>query len=281
MNRQQDRNFSLPLKGNLSLIYLFSLLIAILMGIVSIAGLLFRSSIYPTDDLVRAFVPNDITNLLIGLPILLGSMALAWRSKLLGLLFWTGALFFVFYICIAYVFTLPFSWVFPLYLCLIILSVYTLIALVAHIDGNVVQQILSNAVPVKLSGGVLAGLGSLLFLRVIVVIIQVLSSGAMLTKTELAVHVADFLITPAWVIGGILLWRRKALGYVAGLGLLFQGSMLFVALIIYLLVQPFLTGASFAWVDVIVVFLMGLVCFVPLGLFVRAVMRITYPQAGQ
>ena len=48
------------IKGNLSLIYASSVLIAILMTVASIAGLLYRTSIYPSEELVRSFVPNDV-----------------------------------------------------------------------------------------------------------------------------------------------------------------------------------------------------------------------------
>jgi hypothetical protein len=261
----------LPLKSSVSLIYIFSFVIAILMTIASIAGLQYRTVIYPTDELVKSFVPNDVVNLLIGLPILLGSMWLAWRGKWIGLLCWPGALFFVAYNYLAYVFAMPLNWAFILHLILAAMSVYALIGLAANIDGNLVQQKLSGAVPEKFAGGVLAGLGSLFLLRVIGVLIGALSSGDSLPKTELAVNISDFLTIPAWVIGGILLWRRQAFGYVAGLGLLFQGSMLFIALIVFLLIQPFLTSAPFALADVIVIFAMGLVCFVPFALFVRGV----------
>lgn len=269
MNTHQDLNIALLLKGNLSLIYISSFLITILMTIASIAGLRYRTLIYPTDELMRTFVPNDVTDLFIGLPILLGSMWLAWRGKLIGLLCWVGALFFVFYNYIAYVFAMPLHWVFLFHLPLAILSVYTLIGLIASIDGKVVQQRLSNAVPEKFAGGVLAGLGLLFLLRVIIIVVNAITSGGLLARTELAVSISDFSITPAWIVGGILLWQRKEFGYVTGLGLLFQGSMLFIALIIFLLLQPFLTTARFAIADVVMVFTMGLICFIPFGLFVR------------
>jgi hypothetical protein len=259
------------IKGNLSSIHASSILVAILMTIASIAGLVSRGTIYPTEELVQSFVPNDVVNLLIGLPILLGSMHLAWRGKLIGLLCWTGALFFIFYNYTAYVFAMPLNWAFPMHLILMMLSAYTLVALVAHIDGKAVQQRLDGSVPERLAGGILAGLGILFLLRVIGVLVGALTSGTPLAETELAVNIADFLTTPAWVIGGILLWKRKAFGYVIGLGLLFQGSMLFVALIIFLLLQPILTNAPFAIADVIVIFVMGLICFIPFGFFVRGV----------
>lgn len=271
MNTNQERDANLPIRYNLTLIYALSFIVAILMATASVAGLLFPTVIYPTDELLRSFVSNDVVNLLIGLPILLSSMWLAWRGKLIGVLLWSGALFFVLYNYLVYVFAMPFNVAFLLHLALVTLSVYTLIALVASIDGKAVQQRLTGAVPERLAGGVLAGLGLLFFLRVIGVLVNALTSQTPIAETELALHTADFLIVPAWVIGGVLLWRRKEFGYVTGLGLLFQASMLFIGLIIFLLLQPFLTSAQFVLVDVVVIFTMGMICFIPFALFVRGV----------
>lgn len=273
MKTSDNHQINLPVKGNLTLVYILSFIIAILILIASAVGLQYNTIVYPTEELVQTFISNDVVNLLVGLPILLGSMWLTWRGKLIGLLCWTGALFFVFYNYTAYVFAMPLNWAFPLHLILMTLSTYALVALVAIIDGKVVQQRLSGAVPERFAGGVLAGLGLLFLLRVIGVMVGALTSGTPLAETELAVNIADFLTTPAWVIGGILLWKRKEFGYVTGLGLLFQGGMLFIALIIFLLLQPLLTSALFAFTDVLVIFVMGLVCFIPFGMFVRGVVK--------
>lgn len=77
MNTNQERNASLPIKRDLTLVYAFSLIVAILMAAASITGILYRTVIYPTDELLRAFVPNDVVNLFVGLPILIVSMLLA------------------------------------------------------------------------------------------------------------------------------------------------------------------------------------------------------------
>jgi len=271
MNTNLEHDASLPIKRNLTLIYAFSFVIAILLAAACIEGLLYRTTIYPTEELLRTFVSNDVVNLFIGLPILLGSMWLAWRGKLIGLLCWPGALFFVLYNYIGYVFSMPLNMAFLLHLALVTLSVYTIIGLVASIDGKAVQQWLTGAVPERVGGGILAGLGFLFFVRVIGVIVNAVTSQTPVAEAELALHTSDSLITPAWVIGGILLWRRKEFGYVTGLGLLFQASMLFIALIIFLLLQPLLTTAPFALADVVVIFVMGLICFIPFALFLRGV----------
>jgi hypothetical protein len=271
MNASQERNTSLPTRRNLTLIYLLSVIIAILMAAVSITGLLFRAIIYPTDDLLQSFVPTDVVNLLIGLPILLGSMWLARRGKLIGLLLWPGALFFVLYNYVVYVLVMPLNVAFLLHLALLVLSVYTIIGLISSIDGEAVQQRLTGTVPERVAGGILAALGLLFFLRAAGVMVSALASQAPLAETELAPNVADILIAPALILGGVLLWQRRQFGYVTGLGLLFQASMLFIGLIVFLLVQPFLTDAPFVLVDVVVVFFLGLICFIPFALFVRGV----------
>jgi hypothetical protein len=269
MNTNQKDTANLPIRCNLTLAYPISLVIAALMGVASVAGLLYQTIIYPTDELLQSFVPNDVVNLVIGVPILLASMWLTRRGKLIGLLFWPGALFYVFYTYIVYVFSMPLNVAFLLHLTLVTLSAYTMIGLVAAIDGKTVQDRLTGAVPERAGGGVLAGLGILFLVRVIGVMVSALISQTPVAATELALHVTDFMITPAWVIGGVLLWRREALGYVAGLGLLFQASMLFIGLMFILILQPFITAAQFVLSDVLVIFVMGMVCFIPFALFVR------------
>lgn len=253
-----------------------TLVVALLMALLALAGLLAQDTVYPSAELRRTFLPNDLVNLMVGLPFLLGVLWLAWRGRLLGLLCWPGALFFVTYNAIAYVYALPPGWPLLLNVTLLALTLYTLIAGVARIKGASVQRHLAGHAPVRLASGVLIGLGVLFLLRSAGVIA---TAGASLPRTELAVLVADFLTMPAWILGGALLWRRQRLGYVSSVGLLFQASMLFVGLLAWLLLAPLLTGAPLAGVDVVVIFVMGLFCFVPFGFFVRSVLAASAVEA--
>lgn len=262
----------LPTTRPLALLYICSLLIALIMTAASVAGLVYPACVYPSDVLIQTFAANDVVNLAIGVPILVGSMWLAWRGKLVGLLFWPGALMYVLYNSLAYLFGLPMGWVFMSHLVLVSLSAYTSIGLVASVDGAVVQQRLAGAVPERLSGGVLVGMGLLMLLRALGVVGSALIGQTAVPETELPVLISDFLTSPAVVIGGVLLWQRRALGYVSGVGLLFQNSMLFIGLVAFLLLQPLFSQAPFALIDVIVVSAMGLICFVPFGLFVRGIL---------
>jgi hypothetical protein len=217
-------------------------------------------------------VGTDVVSLFIGLPILLGSMWLARRGKLIGLLFWPGALMYVLYDHIAYVYALPLSWILLLHMALLTLSAYTTIALVASIDGEAVKRRLGGFVPEKVAGGALVGLGGLFLLLVVGTIGGALVSQTPLHRTELAVWIADSIIAPALIVGGVLLWRRQALGYVTAAGLLFQASMLFVGVIAIVLLLPLLTSAPFALGDLIVLSIMSLPCLGAFALFVRGLL---------
>ena len=263
----------LPVTRGLAPIHACTLLIALLMAAASVLGLLSPARLYPTEELQQSLVANDVINLCLGLPILLGAPALARRGNLLGLLFWPGALFYVLYNGLAYAFALPLNAVFLLSLVVLTLSVYTMAGLVASIDGRAVQELIGDSVPARWSGRILAGLGTLFVVLAFGTLVDGLLGGSGIAQADLAVRIADLIIAPGWILGGISLWRRRPFGYAVGAGLLFQASMLFVGLIGFLLVQPVLTAAPFAMADTVVVFFMGLVCFIPLALFARGILR--------
>lgn len=100
----------------LSPVFTLTLVIAGLTTGLSLAGLLFPMSMYPTDELRLSFIANDVINLVIGLPVLLGTLWLARRGQLPGLLGLPGALFYVTYNAIAYAAAMPLTWPFFIHL---------------------------------------------------------------------------------------------------------------------------------------------------------------------
>jgi hypothetical protein len=264
---------ALPVVFNLKIVTLVSLLIGLLTAVASVVGLLFQDEIYPSQALQESFVANDVVNLVLGLPILLGSMWLARRGRLLGYLFWPGALFYGLYNYLTYLLGMPFNGMYPLYLVIVTLSIYTTIGLVASIDGPAVQRRLAGQVPEKLAGAILAIFGLLFMLLAVSGIVGGLVSEEEMIRSELALMSADFLVCFAWIIGGVLLWRRQPLGYVSGAGLLFQACMLFVGLIAILLIQALIGDAALALVDILITLAMSLIAFIPFGLFLRGVLR--------
>ncbi len=255
---------------HLSRVFTLSVIVAGLMTALSLAGLFFPMRTYPGEELRQSFIANDVVNLLIGLPALLGALWLVRRGKLSGLLGLPGALFYVTYNSIAYAAAMPLTWPFFIHLALAILSAATIFLHVSSVDGAAVQARLQGRVAERFGAGVLMGLGALFFLRAVGEFFDGAAGMA-----EFGVLVADGLTTPFWVLGGLYLWRKQPLGYVSGAGLLFQASMLFVGLLAFFILQPLVAGVPFPLVDFIVILVMGLVVFIPFGLFVRGMISST------
>ncbi len=264
----------LPLTGSLTVAYILSLVVAVGTAVASIAGLIFQTTIYPTAEVQQSFAANDVINLIIGLPILLGSVWLTRRGQLIGLLFWPGALLFGLYNYIAYVIGLPFSLMTVVYLLIVLFSAYAIFDLLKNIDRQTVQTQLADAVPVKTSSWVLIAFGVLFIFRAVGIMLNSDVNQTALPLTELGVLIADIVLSLLCVVGGGLLLRRMPLGYLSGLGLLFAACMLFVGLVLFLLLQPILMDVPFVLTDVIVVAVMGLIFFIPFALFIRGVRSI-------
>ena len=269
---------SLPLKHDLKLNYTLSYLIAAFIAGTTVISYIFQSTIYPSTELLISFLPSDAAMLIIGLPTLLVSISLTKRGVLTGLLLWPGVLLFVFYNYLIYVLAVPFNLGYLLQLTLVGLSAYNLICLVPNIDGNELKEKLTNAVPERLSGIILAGLGLLFLVRSAAELITSLINQTSISNTAIALNATDFLISPVWIACGILLWKRKAFGYITGLGMLFQASMSFIGLIFVLIVQPFISSEPFPLLDIAIVFVMGFICFIPMIFFLRGVKSVRNRQ---
>jgi hypothetical protein len=219
-------------------------------------------------------LPTDLFTLVVGLPLLLGSMWLARRGKLLGLLCWPGVLLYVLYIYVSYAIGVPFSVLFLAYVLLVTLSAYTLIGLVASIDSETVRQKLAGAVPERVAGGIPVVLAILFSLMNLSNILAALTSASPRQLLEFPVWIADSaVVAPAWIIGGWLLWQRKALGYVAGIGLLLLGCMMFVGAVFALAFPAIYSGASVDVMGIVFILVVGLICFVPFALFARGITK--------
>lgn len=248
----------------LSTVYTLSIVVAGLITALSLFGLLFPLATYPGEDLRQSFLANDVVNLIVGLPILLGMLWLFRRENLFGLLGLPGALFYVTYNAIAYAAAMPLTWPFFVHLGLAGLSAFTIFQLLSSVDAAGMQARLQGRVFERFGAGVLMGLGALFFLRAVAEFFDGAANWA-----AFGVLVADGLTTPFWILGGLALWRKQPLGYVSGMGLLLQASMLFVGLLAFFILQPFVAGTPFPLADFVVIFVMGLVVFIPFGLFVR------------
>ena len=259
-------------KYDLRLAYIASLLIAVVMTAVSLAGLVYWDRVYPGIEakMLPLFVGQDALNLVVGLPVLLGSLVLARRGSLIGLLLWPGALFYVAYDYGYYVLGAPYTVFFLPYIGLVTLSMYAAIAVVVGIDGNAVRERFSGVVPVRLVGGFLTVV-ALLFTALWTALNLSASTGSSSIDPVLrVVTIMDLSVQlPALLLGGILLWRRAPIGYVVTAGLLLQAATYLAGLSAITLLQEALLGTPIDPVAVFPGFVIGAVSLAFVAFFVR------------
>ena len=261
----------LPLTGDLAFAYALSSVDAALLIIAAAGGLLLRTSVYPTEELILSFLPVDAFHLAVGLPILLGSMGLARRGQLIGLLCWPGALLYVFYSYVTNLIGVPFGVLFLPTLLLVPLSAHAIIAVVASIDGMAVQKRLAGAVPARATGAVLVVLTSLFVLMAVVDVVTAVVTHREVSPLDLTLWIADLTtISPACLIGGVLLFRRRTLGYVGGAGLLLAYAMLFIGLLPVMVFPALYDGSPIDGVGIALMLGAGLICLALLVPFLRA-----------
>jgi hypothetical protein len=257
---------------DLSLAYVASTVAAVVMTAASVGGLVSGSGIYAGTDpkLLPLFVGQDALNLVVGLPILLGSMWLARRGSLIGLLLWPGALFYLLYDYGYYALGAPFNWFFVAYLVLIALSTYAMIAVVVSIDGAAVRERLASAVPARSIGGFLAALAVLFTMLWTAISVSALVGGTSLDPVARTVTIMDLTVQlPALLLGGVLLWRRQSLGYVVAAGLLLQAAAYLIGLSALTVLQEVLIAVPIDPSAVAPGLVIGATALVSMATFVR------------
>ena len=264
----------LPARGNLRTLFTLSFIIAVLVAMVSVAGILSQDYVYRTEILANTFVPNDIVNLLIGVPFILVSLLLTMRGKQGGLLCWPGALFYFTYVFFPYIICVPVGILFIPHLIIVTASLYTLIGVIAGTDGNALQKKVSKNLPARTFGVILVALGILIILRQTWFILDTVINDKTIGTQELAVWIDDFVFgSPAMIIGGALLWRRKSLGYVLGPGLYLVFGMLTFGLIPFTLIQSRLIDTSPGISSIGLLLLMSAICMIPFIFLLRGVYK--------
>ena len=249
---------------------ILSAILALLLLATSLAGILRPETLYPTAELRVAFLPNDVVNLALAVPLLLLFMLLAGRGRASAQLLWPGAALFVTYNALAYAVALsghPFFW---LYLAELALSLAVIFLLLRAIDGQAVAARTGGKIFEKPAGWVLLGLGLLILFRNVGV---VLGADAM-TQSEMGVMAADLLSIAAWVSAGVCLLGHKNAGYRMGPAALFQASLLFLSLIVVMVIQPLFGAGAYGAVDFAVIAFMSMVCWIPFTMQMRALRRL-------
>jgi hypothetical protein len=270
MNKFETQYKGLPTKVNMALVYTFIILIALIMAGISIISIIFKNTFYPTDELMKAFHVTDIFNISLIVPLIILSVVLSMRGSLIGLLTLPGLLFYTVYTYVNNLLMMPFNVMFLPYIVLIALSVYTMVGIVAGIDGGSVRDRLIDKVPARFAAGVLLILAVFVAGRQTVQIIDAVLKDSQPDVFKTTLWINDLIVgVPAMLLGGILLWLKKPLGFVVGGGLLLMYGLLSLGLLPIMVYQSMFDNKPIEWDGIIVVGVMVLLCLIPYVLMAR------------
>ena len=218
-------------------VYLNSIFIAVLAGIATLSGL-FWKGMYKHDTISMAAqaMGQDLITLIIGIPILLGSLYLIQRNSLRGNLIWMGTIFYFLYTYASMSFLASYNQLFLVYVALFSLSLYTFVYGLLSWNVKTIKESISPGKTSKIAGVFLIFSGAILALMWIKMIFDSLLTGvapaALESYTTLVIQALDIgVVFPATLIAGILIIKGKEWGYALASILLIKASLMGTALL--------------------------------------------------
>jgi hypothetical protein len=203
--------------------YALSIVVALLAMAASVAGLLL-DGVYgepaATAQMLRGY---DLITLVVVVPLLAYSLLRARRGSERAELMWAGALAYLAYTYAYYVFGTSFNDLFLLHIAVFGASIFALVLVLLTLDARRIADRLRHRTRERVVAGLLAFLalalgGMWVYLVLRYAVFGDVPEGSALVETEVVVHLGIALdlalLVPAYALGAVLLWRRKAWGYV-------------------------------------------------------------------
>jgi hypothetical protein len=198
--------------------YTLSMVLATLMAAQAGLGLLFQNGYRDVAWIRATWFGNDWVTLVVAVPALLLGVSLARRGSVRGTLLWLGMLGYAAYNYAFYLFGAAMNAFFPLYVAPLLLAAITLVVMLSHLDVAAVAAAFRPNTPVRTVGGYLVfvatGLGIVWLLQWALYVFAGRATPVEPEAFKLVMSLDMSIMVPALAIGGILLWRRSAWGFV-------------------------------------------------------------------
>ena len=224
-------------------LYAGSMAVVLLLIASSLLGLVGGESLYDESPSTLVSPGGDAANLLVTVPALLVCLWALRRGSLLGLLLWPGALFYAVYISAVYLVAGAFTLALLGHLAVVVGGGNVIVALLSGIDNQAVRREFAAA-PARWVGGALVVIAVAAYAGLFANALPAFTGATeeLGFRGQWAVDAA--LGTPVLLVGGVLLWRRTAFGYVLAAPLLFVSGIGGLAFAAAAVLDRFLRGAA-------------------------------------
>ncbi|MGG6310492.1 hypothetical protein [Paenibacillus macerans] len=180
---------------------------------------IYGEGLYRNDSVSMASqaIAQDVVTVLLGIPLLVVSLALARKGRLKGKILLAGTLAYFLYTYASYSFTSMFNDLFLVDVSLMSLSFFAFLLAMMSLDLSALRQSFSPKLPVRTIAGFLIFISAVIGLMWVGRIAPSLSGGAapigLEHYTTLVVQALDLgFVVPAAMLSGLLLLQRKPFG---------------------------------------------------------------------
>jgi hypothetical protein len=195
--------------------------IALLATVASVGGLQLSNLYRDNAFVTAAWRGTDLVTLVVAVPLLAASAALARHGSVRGLLVWFGLIDYMLYNYAFYLFGAAFNEFFLLYTALFTLSIFTLVFGLAKVDATSLSRQFTANTPVKWISGYMLLVAVGLSAVYLVQIVPFITSEQLPAIVEATGHPTSVvfaldlsLVVPWLVLGSVWLARRRPWGYV-------------------------------------------------------------------
>ncbi len=200
--------------------YLISIIILALMILASAGGLVLEN-VYQDIPVIQAgWEGNALISLVVGVPVLAGSIVLSLRGNRGAKLVWMGMLYFALTNYALHLFGAEFNLFFPLYLGIVVLSIVALLLSYRSTDEKEISRLIRRNIPIKWVGVFIAGVSLLLiafhsaiYLRFVFTeeVPQIVLGSGYMTRIVSAVNL--LFVVPLGIASSFWIWDRKPWGH--------------------------------------------------------------------
>ncbi|MEF8835618.1 MAG: hypothetical protein V5A76_05635 [Candidatus Thermoplasmatota archaeon] len=201
--------------------YGVSIIILALMIVASAGGLLIEN-VYPDDPVLEAgWIGNALISLVIGAPLLGGSMVLSVRGFKGARLVWMGMLYFALTNYALHLFGAEFNLFFPLYVGIVVLSILALLFSYKSTDEKEISRLIRHNVPIKWVGVFIAGVSMILIAFHSVIYLEfvfneeipnIVLGKVYMTRMISAINL--LFIVPLGIASAFWIWDRNPWGHI-------------------------------------------------------------------
>lgn len=226
---------------------------------------IYGKGLYQLDSIsvVSQGIAQDVITLVLGVPLLVISLLQSLKGSLKGRLLLSGTIGYFLYTYISYVFLWMYNSMFLIYVILMSASFFTFTLLIMSFDINHLFNSFSRETPVRFLGGFQIFFAIAIFLLWIGKIVPTIKSGDVPVGldhyTTLVIQGLDLgFIVPTALLSGVLLIKRKPLGYLLSSIIIMKGFTMGAALTAMIIGQ-FLAGVQMTIIEIIMFPLFSLI----------------------